>query len=101
LITRYRGVLEVIRRGKWRTYLKAGEARWKLQQAIRKLKARPLTKAFLKYRKGQMKKWKQKALRAWERLEKTHIGVLILDETININFRQERIIYGKKLRAHL
>ena len=52
-------------------------------------------------RNKQYKVWKEKALKSWERLEKTHLGVSILDETININFRQERIIYEKNLGGRL
>jgi hypothetical protein len=96
-ITRYRAALEIIYRRKWRKYIKAGRARWQLQQALHHLKCRPLTKAFYKYRKEQFRYWKAKGLRLWKRLEKTHRGFLILEETININFRQERIIHEKKL----
>tara|TARA_R110002060_G_scaffold24857_1_gene33847 strand:- start:530 stop:868 length:339 start_codon:yes stop_codon:yes gene_type:complete len=100
-ITRYRAALERIRRQKWNTYIQAGEARWKLQKILRRLRIRPLTKAFYEYRNKQYKVWKEKALKSWERLEKTHLGVSILDETININFRQERIIYEKNLGGRL
>jgi hypothetical protein len=97
-ITRYRAALEIIYRRKWRKYIKAGDARWKLQLALRHLKARPLTKAFYKYRKEQFRTWKAQALKLWKQLEKTHRGILILEETININFRQERIMHEKHLR---
>ncbi|KAG4433759.1 hypothetical protein IFR05_010758 [Cadophora sp. M221] len=100
-ITRYRAALERIRRQKWNAYIEAGEARWKLQKICRRLRTRPLTKAFYQYRNKQYQVWKEKALKAWKRLEKTHLGVSILDETININFRQERIIYEKKLGGRL
>ncbi|KAH7333062.1 hypothetical protein BKA65DRAFT_596682 [Rhexocercosporidium sp. MPI-PUGE-AT-0058] len=100
-ITQYRTALEIIRRQKWTTYIEAGEARWKLQKILRRLRIRPLTKAFYQYRNKQYKVWKEKALKSWKRLEKTHLGVCILDETININFRQERIIYEKKLGGRL
>jgi len=100
-ITRYRGLVEIIRRRKWKQYLKAGEARWKLQKVLRRLKSSPKTKAFYEYRKKQYDLWKDKALRTWKELEKIHRGVLILDETININFRQERMIYDKKLRSSM
>ncbi|KAH6706592.1 hypothetical protein BKA61DRAFT_141061 [Leptodontidium sp. MPI-SDFR-AT-0119] len=100
-ITRYRAALERIRRQKWNAYIEAGEARWKLQKIRRRLRTRPLTKAFSQYRNKQYQVWKEKALKAWKRLEKTHLGVSILDETININFRQERIIYEKKLGGRL
>ncbi|PVH74681.1 hypothetical protein DL98DRAFT_593884 [Cadophora sp. DSE1049] len=100
-ITRYRAALEGIRRQKWNTYIQAGEARWKLQKILRRLRVRPLTKAFYEYRNKQYKVWKKKALKSWKRLEKTHLGVSILDQTININFRQERIIYEKKLGGRL
>lgn len=96
-ITRYRAALEIICRRKWREYIKAGDARWKLQQALHHLKCRPLTKPFYKYRKEQFRAWKAKALKLWKRLEKTHRGILILEETININFRQERMIHEKHL----
>lgn len=92
-ITRYRAALEIIYRRKWRKYIKAGDARWKLQKALRHLKVRPLTKAFYKYRKEQFRTWKARALKLWKKLEKTHRGILILEETININFRQERIMH--------
>jgi hypothetical protein len=52
-ITRYRAALEIIYRRKWREYIKAGKARWQLQQALHHLKCRPLTKPFYKYRKEQ------------------------------------------------
>ncbi len=97
-ITRYRAALEIIYRRKWRKYIKAGDTRWKLQQALRHLKVRPLTKAFYKYRKEQFRTWKARALKLWKKLEKTHRGILILEETININFRQERILHEKHLR---
>ncbi|KAH7382081.1 hypothetical protein BKA64DRAFT_713320 [Cadophora sp. MPI-SDFR-AT-0126] len=100
-ITRYRAALEKIRRQKWNTYIQAGKARWKLQKILRRLRVRPLTKAFYEYRNKQYKDWNKKALKSWKRLEKTHLGVSILDETININFRQERIIYEKKLGGRL
>lgn len=98
-ITRYRAALEIIYRRKWREYIKAGKARWQLQQALHHLKCRPLTKPFYKYRKEQFRTWKAKALKLWKRLEKTHRGILILQETININFRQERMIHEKHLRG--
>jgi hypothetical protein len=98
-ITRYRAALEIIYRQKWRKYIKAGDARWKLQQALRHLKVRPLTKAFYKYRKEQFRSWKAQALKLWKKLEKTHRGILILEETININFRQERIMHEKHLKG--
>jgi hypothetical protein len=60
-----------------------------------------MTKRFHEYRKKQFETWKKKALRRWKRLEKTHLGILILDETINLNFRQERMIYEKKLGGRL
>ncbi|PMD32292.1 hypothetical protein L207DRAFT_590586 [Hyaloscypha variabilis F] len=97
-ITRYRAALEIIYRRKWREYNKAGNARWKLQQVLHHLKRRPLTKPFYKYRKEQFREWKAKALKLWKRLEKTHRGILILDSTININFRQERMIHEKHLK---
>jgi hypothetical protein len=96
-ITRYRAALEIIYRRKWREYIKAGDARWKLQQALHHLKCRPLTKPFYKYRKEQFRAWKAKALKLWRRLEERHRGLLILEETININFRQERMIHEKHL----
>ncbi|KAJ5040223.1 uncharacterized protein L3040_005885 [Drepanopeziza brunnea f. sp. 'multigermtubi'] len=96
-ITRYRAALEIILRRRWKTYLEAGEARFKLQKLVRRLRARPVTEAYFKYRNKQYKTWKGKALASWKRLEKMHSGVLILDATININFRQERIIYEKEL----
>jgi len=40
-------------------------------------------------------------LRRWKRLEKMHRGVAVLDETINLNFRQERMIWEKKLGGRL
>jgi hypothetical protein len=98
-ITRYRAALEIIYRRKWRKYIKAGQARWQLQQALHRLKCRPLTNAFYKYRKEQFRTWKTKGLRLWKRLEKTHRGIMILEGTININFLQERIIHEKKLGA--
>jgi len=97
-ITRYRAALEIIYRRKWRKYIQAGDARWKLQKALRHLKVRPLTKAFYKYRKEQFRTWKARALTLWKKLEKTHYGILILEETININFRQERIMHQKHLK---
>jgi hypothetical protein len=102
-ITRYRSVLEDIRRRKWRKYIEAGEARWKLQQLLHRLRVRSwtMTKRYHEYRKKQFETWKKKALRRWKRLEKTHLGILILDETINLNFRQERMIYEKKLGGRL
>jgi hypothetical protein len=60
-----------------------------------------MPKKFCAYRKKQFEKWKKEALRRWKRLEKTHLGILILDETINLNFRQERMIYEKKLGGRL
>jgi hypothetical protein len=100
-ITRYRAALEIIYRRKWRKYIEAGRARWQLQQAIHHLKCRPLTKAFYNYRKEQFKTWKATGLRLWKRLEKTHRGILILDGTININFRQERVIHEKNLEGRM
>ncbi|KAI9050255.1 hypothetical protein LZ554_005423 [Drepanopeziza brunnea f. sp. 'monogermtubi'] len=96
-ITRYRAALEIILRRRWKTYLEAGEARFKLQKLVRRLRVQPVTEAYFKYRNKQYKTWKGKALASWKRLEKMHSGVLILDATININFRQERIIYEKEL----
>ncbi|KAE8443678.1 hypothetical protein EG329_001450 [Mollisiaceae sp. DMI_Dod_QoI] len=98
-ITRYRVVVGIVHRRRWKEYVKAGEARWKLQQVLRRLRSRPLTKAFYEYRRKQFILWKEKALRTWKKLEKIQRGILILDETININFRQERMIYAKKLRG--
>ncbi|KAE9372908.1 hypothetical protein N431DRAFT_246303 [Stipitochalara longipes BDJ] len=98
-ITRYRAALEIIYRRKWREYNKAGNARWKLQQVLHHLKRRPLTKPFYKYRKNQFREWKAKALKLWKRLEKTHRGILVLESTININFRQERMIHEKYLKG--
>ncbi|CZR69857.1 uncharacterized protein PAC_19757 [Phialocephala subalpina] len=98
-ITRYRALIEIVRRRKWKKYLKAGEARWKLQNVVRRLKSRPLSKKFYEFQKKQFDESKEKALRSWKKLEKVHQGTLILDETININFRQERMIYAKKLRT--
>lgn len=98
-ITRYRTTLEIKHRRKWRRYIKAGKARWQLQQTLHHLKRRPLTKRFFEYRKEQYKAWKTKALELWKPLEKYHQGILILNETININFRQERIIHEKHLRG--
>ncbi|XMA15197.1 hypothetical protein WAI453_007988 [Rhynchosporium graminicola] len=92
-ITRYRAALEKIRRQKWKTYLEAGEARFKLQKILRRLRVRPLTKAFYQYRRKQYGFWKEEALKSWKRLEKTHVGIRILDETIDINVRQEGMIY--------
>jgi hypothetical protein len=60
-----------------------------------------MPKKFHEYRKKQFENWKNKALGRWKRLEKTHLGILILDETINLNFRQERMIYEKKLGQRL
>ncbi|KAL2065929.1 hypothetical protein VTL71DRAFT_3599 [Oculimacula yallundae] len=103
-ITRYRAALEKIRRQKWKTYLEAGEARWKLQKILRRLRIHPLTKAFCQYRKKQYDVWKDKALKSWKRFEKTHHGISLLDETININVRQEGLIYRnieKKLGSRL
>jgi hypothetical protein len=60
-----------------------------------------MTKRYHEYRKKQFETWKKEALRRWKRLEKTHLGILILDETINLNFRQERMIYEKKLGGRL
>lgn len=95
-ITRYRALLEIVHRRKWKKYLKAGEGRWKLQKVLRR---RTLTKAFYKYRKHQYRLWKEKALRTWKKLEKLHQGTTILEDTININFSQERMIYAKELRS--
>ncbi|CZT04841.1 uncharacterized protein RAG0_11150 [Rhynchosporium agropyri] len=92
-ITRYRAALEKIRRQKWKTYLEAGEARFKLQKILRRLRVRPLTRAFYQYRMKQYGFWKEEALKSWKRLEKTHVGIRILDETIDINVRQEGMIY--------
>ncbi|KUJ13649.1 uncharacterized protein LY89DRAFT_144487 [Mollisia scopiformis] len=101
LITRYRNLVEIIHRRTWKRYLKAGKARWQLQKVIGRHTSRSLTKAFFEHRKKQFTAWKTKALRAWKKLEKVHRGTLILDETININFRQERMIYAKKLRRSM
>ena len=60
-----------------------------------------MTKKFYKYREKQFNQWKVEALKRWKTLEKTHRGCLILDETININFMQERMIYEKKLGGRL
>ena len=60
-----------------------------------------MTKRYHEYRKKQFQMWKKEALRRWKRLEKTHLGILMLDETINLNFRQERMIYEKKLGGRL
>ena len=97
-ITRYRAALEVIYRGKWRKYIVAGKARFELQKVIHSLKVQPLTEKFYKYRKQQFRSWKENALKLWKRLEKYHRGMLILDETIKINFRQERVMWEHHLR---
>ncbi|CAL3968319.1 unnamed protein product [Diplocarpon coronariae] len=100
-ITRFRFALSPILRRKWRTYLAAGEARFKLQNAVRRLRVRAPTRAFYEFRQQQYRDWKAKALRAWRKLEKTHLGVVVLDATIGINFRQERMIYEKRLRGRM
>lgn len=92
-------MLEIKHRRKWKKYIKAGKAWWALHQIRQHLKLRPLTNAFYRYRKEQSRKWKEEALKLWKPVEKYHRGILILNETININFRQERIIHAKHLKG--
>jgi hypothetical protein len=65
------------------------------------MRSKPFTKAFYEYRKSQYATWKRKALKSWQRLEKLHLGMRVLDEAIDINFRQERMVYEKKLGGGL
>jgi hypothetical protein len=62
------------------------------------MRGKPLyTKPFFEFRKKQYENAKIEALRLWKRLEKLHLGLKVLDEAIDVNFRQERIIYKKML----
>lgn len=86
------------RRRKWKKYITAGEARFKLRRIMQKLRSRTTTsKEFYEFRKKQYRSWKEQALRRWKQLEKTQGGIKVLDDTINANFAMERTIYRKKL----
>jgi len=95
--------MEFVRRRKWRSYIKAGRARYQLQREIRKLKVRvrhqSIGTKFFDYRMALYETWKEKAFRAWEKLEKIQVSMNVLDEAIHINFRQEKMIYRKRLDA--
>lgn len=97
-MTAYRSSLERVKRAQWKTYLRAGEKRYKFQKYLTKHRLYRTTRPKLyKYRKTQYKKWKDEALQEWKVLEKLHLGVRILDATIHLNFRMERLLYEKKL----
>jgi hypothetical protein len=100
-ITRFRARVEMRRRRNWKKYLEAGQARWKLQQILHKLRVRPTTKEFYTFRKNQYTYWKEEALRRWKGLERIHRSVLFLDEIINTNFLMERVIYKASLDGSL
>lgn len=90
-----------MRRRKWKSYIEAGQARWKLQKIVHKLRKedRKSGKLLLGMRTRQYEDWKQEALRRWKKLEKYQIGALVLDELINTNFLMERVIYKSELDA--
>ncbi len=100
-LTQYRAAMEFVRRRKWRSYIKAGRARYQLQKEVRKLRVRLRRESvgpkFVQHRTTLYEVWKEKAFRAWEKLEKVQVAMKVLDEAIHINFRQERMTYRKRL----
>ena len=101
-LTKYRNAMERVKRIKWKKYLEEGKTRWQLQRYIRRM--RPVAKEIprlIEYRNVQLQRSDEMALKRWKRLEKLHLGLRVLDEAIDLNFRQERIIFEKKLGGRL
>jgi hypothetical protein len=103
ILTQYRAAMEFVRRRQWSSYINAGRAKYQLQKEIRKLKVRVVHQSigtkFFDHRMALYETWKEKAYRAWEKLEKIQVAMKVLDEAIHINFRQETMIYHKRLDA--
>lgn len=97
-MTKYRDAMERVKRRRWKKYLRAGHKRWQYQREERNMRrGAHRTPELYAHKKALHEKWDKKAFKRWQRLEKLHLGLRVLDETIDLNFRQERIIYEFRL----
>lgn len=97
-MTRYHAQLVQMKRTLWRSYLGAGKKRYQFQKWLRKHPShKRTTPLFYKFQRRQYKMWKEKAFSKWSLLEKVHLGIRVIDETIHLNFRMERLLYEKRL----
>jgi len=97
-MTKYRDAMERVKRRRWKKYIRAGHKRWHYQREERNMRgvAHRSPKRYARH-KALHEKWDKKAFKRWQRLERLHLGLRVLDETIDLNFRQERLIYEFRL----
>lgn len=97
-MTMFRAVVERVKRVCWREYIDAGRKRYQFQRYLKRHRhIRRSHRQFYKFQRQQYEKWKDAALEKWKILEKMHLGVRVLDETIHLNFRMERLLYERHL----
>ncbi len=94
----FHSTLSTIHHSKFISYLPAAHARFALHQILERHRpGKTIAPKFYQYRKRQFEKWDREALARWKKLERVQWGMEVLNETLGLNFRQERLLYRKRL----